>query len=794
LSDILPLGVVFGRGLRLLRDADSGHNAIFLDSVALFEWAEDDRATRRLVVAQLVNAKLVTRVEVARVFGLHVNTVSRIAQQVAAEGVIASLRHKRGPRGPFKVTPAVVAELRGAVAEGLTERAARRRLEQRLKIRLSQPQVHRIMHRLKQEQAEQPALDLVPVATEAVEAAPVTITARPESGALQSPEARNQLEEPSTESAALALAAGQSVSSRYLGLMLFYPALQVVGLLELAAQVYQLAGMVRYGVRQVFTELFCLALLQEPSVERVKHVLRREFGPVMGCAQAACVKTVRRKLDELSQQRKAVHLGTLLARHWLEVGLVNASYLYVDGHVKAYAGTRLVPEVWNSHRRMPLPGIVQYFVNDLRGRPLLVVTEEVRGNLAKSLPRVIAAVRQVLGDQHFTVIFDRGGYDGQLFNSLVEQGLDFITYQRGEVHLDDDQFARREVRWDGQRVRFSIAEDAVTVGDSGPWRRIVIRTEGHQRPILTSLDAQAMAAARVGALMLTRWRQENFFKYARAHLGLDVLTTYASETAVDDEVPNPAVKAARAELKRLRTAAQNLRAALGRTVVLDAVQPTQTTDQPAETAEQQPPPEAGQLSESSAPPSATPDQPTASHKRTPRIDPARRTALMSELQTLEVQIAQTRGHLREMPANVQLSTLGPLPQVPRLERKAITDVVKIAAYNAQSWLADRLVRHYTNTNDLHDLLRSFAELSGTLIRQSNGGMRVRLEPPDLPLHRRALAGLCDDLNLGQPVFPGTNIPVHYEVADRKPGSNSTKLMEGHHEPNRPEQCSALSGP
>jgi hypothetical protein len=38
--------------------------------------------------------------------------------------------------------------------------------------------------------------------------------------------------------------------------MLFYSALQVVGLLELAAHVYQLAGMVRLGVQQVFTELF----------------------------------------------------------------------------------------------------------------------------------------------------------------------------------------------------------------------------------------------------------------------------------------------------------------------------------------------------------------------------------------------------------------------------------------------------------------------------------------------------------------------------------------------------------
>jgi hypothetical protein len=109
-------------------------------------------------------------------------------------------------------------------------------------------------------------------------------------------------------------------------------------------------------------------------------------------------------------------------------------------------------------------------------------------------------------------------------------------------------------------VRFRVAEDTVNVGDSGPWRRIVIRTpDGHQTPILTSLDATVIVAARVAALMLARWRQENFFKYARAHLGLDVLTTYAAETAIDREVPNPAVKVATAELKRLRNAAQKPR-------------------------------------------------------------------------------------------------------------------------------------------------------------------------------------------------------------------------------------------
>jgi hypothetical protein len=134
--------------------------------------------------------------------------------------------------------------------------------------------------------------------------------------------------------------------------------------------------------------------------------------------------------------------------------------------------------------------------------------------------------------------------------------------------------------------------------------------------------------------------------------------------------------------------------------------------------------------------------------------------------------------LRSLPARVPLSSLGPLPQVPRLERKLVTDVVKIAAYNAHSWLADRLARHYTNTNDLHDLLRSFAQLSGTLTRQSDGGLRVCLEPPDLPLHRRALTGLCADLNLGQAVFPGTDRRLHYEVADSQSGGRRRETDRG----------------
>ena len=111
------------------------------------------------------------------------------------------------------------------------------------------------------------------------------------------------------------------------------------------------------------------------------------------------------------------------------------------------------------------------------------------------------------------------------------------------------------------------------------------------------------------------------------------MTTYASDTADDRKVPNPAVKAATAQLKRLRTTAQKLRAALGRALVLD-------TDQPATT-----------------------DRPSSKARRTPHVALTTRAALISQLQMLEVQIEQTRTQLRSLPPQVRLSSLGPLPQV-----------------------------------------------------------------------------------------------------------------------------------
>ena len=102
-------------------------------------------------------------------------------------------------------------------------------------------------------------------------------------------------------------------------------------------------------------------------------------------------------------------------------------------------------------------------------------------------------------------------------------------------------------------------------------------------------------------------------------------------------------------------------------------------------------------------------------------------------------------------------------EVLRLEQKSIIDRIKMTAYNAEEWLLELLVQHYPNSHDVRALLRSFAKLAGE-IRTTPTEVVITLDAPDLPLHCRALHGLCADLNQLGATYPGSDLPLHYYVA------------------------------
>jgi len=716
-------GTPVGKKLRLF--SSEGKRAVFFGPTAVYLYDEADKEAEAACIVTLSRAGLAKDVDIATAFGVHRNTVGRMSRRFEHEGLAAAISTRRGPKGPWKATAGVNeiiaahAELPGKALQELVGRQTGTWLSLSHIYGLAAPYKPRQLQlegtRPQPDQGQQADFtddDGENDDAQALESTGPDGTVGPAEGPGGGPGAfEPPVELPGT------------TSGRYMGLALYYPALAAVGLVDIARQVYSLPRSARLGVRATVLCLFFMTVLSKTTIEAAKHLRRAELGVMAGSTVAPCVKTLRRKLAALVEQSQAVELGTLLARHWVSTGLVATAYLYVDGHMKAYSGKARLAEVWNSQRRMPLPGVHTYFVGDQVGRPLLFLAEELSANLAKAMPSVIGEIRKVVGPgRHFCVVFDRGGYDGKLFSWLAEEKVDFITYERGDPGLADSAFSRHEARVEGRRVRFVVAEDEITVARSGPWRRVVVRAkDGHQTPILTSLGA-AVPAVRVAALMFARWRQENFFKYMGEHHGLDNIVSYETGPAGPGlTVPNPARKALDRRVREARKALDMLKAELGTAVL---------------------------------------DEPMAGGRSVHGLKVAQRGKVKT-LRGLEAKIDALVAERKRLPERVSAAEAGGR-EVTRREAKAIIDRIKIAAYNAEEWLLDRLVLHYGNAHDVRDLLRAFAELSGTIETTPNGVM-VNLDPPDTPLHRQALRGLVDDLNALGATFPGTNVPVTYQV-------------------------------
>lgn len=714
-------------GKRLTLVESDGRRAVFLGSAAIQIFDAGDKAGEAACMAMLSRAGLASDKDIAQAFSCHRNTVVRLATRFANGGMAAVVPAKRGPKGPHKVTPAVQAVLDGEGA-GLGPTAVMRLIQERTGVTLSRGHVARLVARATVQEKLHAELERVSAAS-AGETAVASedalgntdeVSIGQEIGVVSEhrgakPKQRAAFDPPAVLPA--------RVRGRYMGLALYYPALAALGLVEVAKEVFRLPRSERFGVRAMALSVFFLTLLSRTTLESAKHVRRREFGAMVGSGRAPSVKTLRRKFAELVTQGRAAEFGVSLARRWVAGGIVATAYLYVDGHMKEYTGKRHLQEVWNSQRRMPLPGIHTYYVNDAQGRPLLFLTEELSTNLGRAMPRIVESIREVIGDRRFTVIFDRGGYDGKLFRWLQEQQIDFITYQRGTPKLSGDRFTRRETRFDGRRVRFMLAEDEIRVGGTGPWRRIVMRTrDGHQTPIVTNVRAATTGAARIACLMFARWRQENLFKYMGQHHGLDNLVSYAAEAGdAEATIPNPARKRLDRQIADRRQQLARLQEGLGKALL---------------------------------------DEPRRDSRSAHGLKVAQ-AGIVSELRRLERDIDHLIADRRRLPIRIPASEVG--REVMRREQKAIVDRIKISAYNAEEWLLDRLIRHYSNPHDVRDLLRAFAELSGE-IDTTTTGVVVTLDPPDTPIHRRALDGLVEDLNAATCVFPGTDVPVTYRVA------------------------------
>jgi len=513
------------------------------------------------------------------------------------------------------------------------------------------------------------------------------------------------------------------------GVLLAIPALEASGLLSIAREVYGSIGPAFYGLRTTMVAFVLLALMRIKRPEALKEHAPPDLGRIVGLDRAPEVKTLRRKLSRLAAMNCAELLGRKLAQHRVAEHGRALGFLYVDGHIRVYHGIRTIPKAYVTRLRLAIPATSDYWVNDKRGDPLFVVTAEANAAMTKMLPMILKEARAILGPRRrLTIIFDRGGWSPKLFVKFIADGFDIITYRKGRVrHVSEKRFVVRTATLDGRSVEYLLNDQPIRLLKGRLRLRQVTRLTdtGHQTPILTSRwDIRDIVVA---YRMFERWRQENFFKYLRQEYEIDALVDYQVEP--DDparSVPNPAWKKVDREVKLARIALAKLEKTFG-TAAIDNSENRRKTMRGFKIAY-------GKLGK----------QIRAARSRVLKLQ-AQRAALKKRVPITEAVKGQEV---------IKLAT----------ERKHLTNILKMVAYQIESDLLNLLRPHYARMEDEGRTLIQTVLQSRASIEPTDDELHVTLSPLSSPHRSKAVAALCEVLNKTHIRFPGSKLRMHYKVA------------------------------
>ncbi len=513
------------------------------------------------------------------------------------------------------------------------------------------------------------------------------------------------------------------------GVLLAIPPLVGSDVLLVARKIYRTIGPAFYGLRTTLVAYILLALLRIPRPETLKEYAPGDLGRIVGLDRLPEVKTLRRKLARLASRKASQQFGRELARRRVAERGRLLGFLYVDGHVRAYHGKHTIPRAYLARTRLAVPGTTDYWVNDQKGEPLFVVTAEANAAMTRMLLPILEEIRNLLGARRrVTIVFDRGGWSPKLFQKLLAMGFDFMTYRKGRLRrIAEKRFVLRKAKLDGRPVTYLLYDQPVRLLRGKVRLRQVTRlTEnGHQTPVLTS--RWDLSDIVIAYRMFERWRQENFFKYMREEFLIDALSDYGVEP--DDperSVPNPARKAIDKELGKARAHLDKLKQTYGE-VSLDYIEGRTPT---------------------------TRDYKAADKK------------VYQEIRDAADRIARLLARQKSLPVRVPLAEARPGQDLLKLstERKHLTNVLKLVAYQIESDLVNLSRPHYARTDDEGRTLIQTALQSTAALEPIGNELRVTLSPLSSPHRSQAVAALCETLNRTETRFPGTGLLMRFAVA------------------------------
>ena len=510
------------------------------------------------------------------------------------------------------------------------------------------------------------------------------------------------------------------VRSRYAGAMLLHAfAAQADAGQILAAA----AGGEPAGVALLAAVSACFGL-GAVTTEQVKHLAAAEAGPLAGLVMLPELRTLRPKLAAIADGTDPLKIQQLFASAMLAADPVTSGVYYVDDHFVPYTGARPVAKGWNNKRGRAERGRADTHVTAHDGRAVCFVSGEPSG-LSVTLPKALAGLKKAVpAGTRIMLGFDRGGAYAQVFRHCREQKVHWVTYRRAPLAVPAMLPVITTITSGGRARQIAWAEETVQLEDYGEARQITLFEHGKVALQILTSDFDA-CPAEILAWLKSRWREENFLKYASENYGIDKICDYAAGIEVNTKLTdNPARKAANTQV---RDADKNLAAAERAFAAL--------------------------LADPSVPPAVKNGKliPAAEHK----ITAARKQAKAA---------AEARA---KIPAKLPANQIDPEAQVAvlRAGRRGLQMVLRLLAHNAEHWLATHLNAYLSDDDEYRAITRQtiIRGLAG-IITFTPATITVTLEPPGTPRVTRALALLLDEINHTPPVIPGDNRPITYSIA------------------------------
>jgi transposase len=746
-----PSNTVVINGRCSLRKEVDQH-LIVVGGLPVHHYRVEDVVAAAYAMVFLVESGYAQQTDVARAFGVSVRTIRRYQQRYADGGMAALSREGGWRRGRRRITGKRLRSIEILKSQGMSNRAIAHRLG------VSENAIRKVVGPLKPAESVQLAMPAIATVAEKSAATGASsedavgerpnISVEEETGDREpvAAEAAND-DEPVPMSldydaedrifdrqlaylgllddAAPLFREGSSVPGA--GVLLALPCLVESGLFRISHKLYGEIGPAFYGLRTTLLTLLFMALLR---IKRPEHLKERDpaaFGRLLGLDRAPEVKTLRRRLTRLATHHCAEQLGAELARVRVDQRGHLMGFLYVDGHVRAYHGDRqLSTNAYVARRHLAMPATTDYWINDRSGDPLLVITGEVNAALTKVMPRLLREVRDVIGQRRVTIVFDRGGWSPKLFAAMVKDGFDVLTYRKGHCRrINERRFVRRRANLDGRFVEYLLHDQPVRFLKGRLRLRQVTRLcdSGHQTNVITSL--WDLRDVEVAYRMFDRWRQENFFKYMREEFLLDALVDYQIEPEDPTRtIPNPERRVLDKQIRAARADVARLERELGAAAASNAEQ----------------------------------------RRPTMRGFKIAHSKLGKQLRNARQKLSRLRKQRREAPERVAVRDLndGALVKL-ATERKHLTDIIKMVAYQAESDLIALLRPHYARVDQegrtlLHELFATAGD-----IRASDNELNVTLAPLSSPHRTRAAQALCEILDKTATTFPGSRLRVRFAV-------------------------------